>query len=89
MIKTVHLDYRRPRTKGEKDMFGLSMVDAQSANVFINTNKHRNGQNLIDTFFHEMVHVFLAFHGKDKQMSDATEEKLAKAIGVACAEILK
>lgn len=89
MIKYIHLDYRKPHTKEESNVFGLSNVEIQHAEVFINTNKHRKGQNLIDTFFHEMAHVFLAFHGKDKQMSDAKEEKLAKEIGVACAEILK
>lgn len=89
MIKYIHIDYRRPRTKAEKRLFALSNVDTNSTDMFINTNKHRRGANLIDTFFHEMAHVFLAFHGKDKQMTDAKEEELATHVGRICAEALK
>lgn len=89
MKKYIHLDYRIPRTKEEKSLFGLSDVEKDTAAIFINVNMHRKGRNLIDTFFHEMAHVFIAFHGKDGQMSNAKEEKLAKEIGRVCAEVLK
>lgn len=55
----------------------------------MNVRRNKKGSTLVNTFFHEMAHVFLAFHGKNKQMSNAKEEKLAKAIGAACARILK
>lgn len=89
MIKYIHLDYRNPRTKEEKGYFALSNVDTHTSDIFINRKKNRKGSDLADTFFHEMAHVFLAFHGKDKQMSAAKEEKLAKEIGRNCAETLK
>ena len=89
MIKYIHLDYRTPRSQKERDSFAVSEVDDRTANVFVNRHMHRKGNNLIDTFFHEMTHVFLAFHGKDDQMSSAKEEKLAKEIGRLCARVLK
>lgn len=89
MIKYIHLDYRKPRTKEESTLYGLSNVDLNTADIFINVNKHRKGQNLVDTFFHEMAHVFIEFHGKKNQMNEHKEEELAMAIGKACAEVLK
>lgn len=89
MIKYIHLDYRKPHTKEEGKLFGLSNVDINTAHIFINTNMHRKGRNLADTFFHEMAHVFIEFHGKKGQMSAATEEELATLIGRKCAEVLK
>lgn len=89
MIKYIHIDYRKPRTEEEKGYYALSNVDTNTTDMFINVNKHRDGKNLADTFFHEMAHVFMAFHGKDGQMSNAKEEKLAKEIGRICAEALK
>lgn len=89
MIKSIHLDYRRARTKEEKRSCGISNVETHTANVFINADLHRRGRNLVDTFFHEMVHVFLEFHGKAGQMSNSKEERLAKKVGRLCAEALK
>lgn len=89
MINYIHLDYRIPHTKEEKELYGLSNVDAHTANIFINVNKHRDGKDLVDTFFHEMVHVFLEFHGKTGQMSHVKEEQLARKVGRLCAEALK
>jgi len=83
------IDYRKPRTKAEKSYFALSNVDTNTTDMFINTNKHRGGRNLADTFFHEMAHVFMAFHGKEGQMTAAKEEELATHVGRICAEALK
>jgi hypothetical protein len=88
-IKYIHIDYRKPHTKEEKTVYAISHVEPATASVFINVNMHRKSKNLSDTFFHEMAHVFFAFHGKDKQMSDAKEEKLAKEVGRICAEALR
>lgn len=89
MIKFIHFDYRFPRNKNENKYYALSEVTRDTANVFMNVSKHKNGKDLIDTFFHEMAHVFFAFHGKTKQMSSVTEERLARQIGRVCAGVLK
>jgi hypothetical protein len=70
-------------------VYALSNVATDTATIFVNVDMHRKSKNLSDTFFHEMAHVFIAFHGKDKQMSDAKEEKLAKEVGRICAEALQ
>ena len=88
-IKYIHIDYRVPKNKAETRLYGQAEVDDNTASVYINRRLHRNGRNLADTFFHEMVHVFVGFHGKEGQMSDAKEERLAQEIGRLCAEALK
>lgn len=85
--KAVFIEWRHPQNKKEKDYFGLTEYENEHvAKVFISNvgNKH-----LVDTFFHEMAHVFFAFHQKNKKMSNKREESLATAIGRACAAILK
>lgn len=89
MIKFIHLDYRKPHNAFERSAFGQTTVDDKTAYIFINSGLHRKGKNLIDTFFHEIVHAFVGFHGKKGQMSDAKEEKLAREVGRICAEALK
>ncbi len=89
MIKSIHLDYRAPRSKSEKGFYALTDVERNTAHVFVNVYKNRNSQDLTDTFFHEMAHIFFAFHGKKKQMTDAKEEKLAQQLGRVCAGVLR
>lgn len=89
MTKFIHIDYRNPRSKTESVFYGQSNVDSKAADVFINVKKNRNGNDLADTFFHEMAHVFFAFHGKTGQMTSAKEERLAQQLGRVCAGILR
>lgn len=89
MNKYIHIDYRHPRTKEERECFAITFAEPHSAEIFLNVKKHSKGHVLVDTFFHEMVHVFLEFHGKAKQMSAAKEENLAKEVGRICAEALQ
>lgn len=88
MIKYIHIDYRKPRTKSEKRYFALSNVDVNAADVFINTRKNKKMKDLVDTFFHEMAHVFIAFHAKDGQMTEQQEEMLCEALANKCSEVL-
>lgn len=89
MNKYIHIDYRHPRTKAERECFAITFAERDSAEIFLNVKKNEKSEVLVDTFFHEMVHVFLEFHGKAKQMSAIKEELLAKQIGQLCAEALK
>lgn len=89
MIKYIHIDYRTPKNKEEGKFYGVTESERNSAGIFINVNKNRTSQDLADTFFHEMAHVFFAFHGKKKQMSIRTEERLAQQLGRICAGLLK
>lgn len=89
MNKYIHIDYRHARNKEERECFAITYAEPHSAEIFFNVKKNKKGKVLIDTFFHEMVHVFLEFHGKDKQMSPGKEESLAKEVGRICAEALQ
>ena len=89
MIKYVHIDYRTPRTSEERSVYAFTEGDKHAATVFINVNKNRKSEDVIDTFFHEMAHVFFAFHKKNRKMSCAAEEKLAQQVGRICAGVLK
>lgn len=89
MIKSIHIDYRGPRSKYERGYFGLTTSDKTSADVFLNVNKHKKSDDLVNTFFHEMAHVFFAFHGKKRQMTAAEEERLAQQVGRICAGVLR
>lgn len=89
MIKYIHIDYRKPRTQVENECWAITDVKNDTACMFVNINKNRTSKALSDTFFHEMAHVFMAFHGKEGQISEKAEETLAMKIGQICAEALK
>lgn len=85
--KAVFIEWRRPNGKKERKYYGLTEYENEHvAKVFISTNGRKH---LVDTFFHEMAHVFFAFHQKNKKMSNKREESLASHIGKACAAILQ
>lgn len=86
--KAVYIEWRYPKTKAEKKLYGLTEYDNKFvAKVFINTQAGR--RHLIDTFFHEMTHVFLAMHRRRGKMHSKREEALAQQIGQTCAYLLK
>lgn len=86
--KAVYIEWRHPKTKQEKELFGLTEYDSKYvAKVFINTQGGM--EHLPDTFFHEMAHVFFAFHRRRGKLHSKREEALAKQIGQTCAYLLK
>jgi hypothetical protein len=89
MIKSIVLNYHKAHTKEEKVVFGQTRADKNIAEVYINIANNRKSEDVVDTFFHEMAHVFFAFHNKKKKMSAATEERLAQQLGRISAEILR
>lgn len=89
MNKNIRIEYRASRTKEEKALFGLTVAEDNEATIFLNVRKNRKSRELIDTFFHEMAHVFFAFHSNGKQMNNVTEERLARQIGRVCAGVLQ
>lgn len=86
--KSIHVEWRHPRNKKEQELYGLTEYDNKFvAKVFINTQSGE--KHLADTFFHEMTHVFFAFHRRRGKMHSKREEALAKQIGQTCAYLLK
>lgn len=89
MTKVITLNYRRARTKEEKGDWAETTLDSPDlATVYINRDKNRTSKELADTFFHEMAHIFIHFHGAKKIDRDV-EEKLCQQIGRACEGILR
>ena len=80
-VKSIVIEWRNPRTKEEKELWGETFVYHDIATVFINLKKNRKSKEAVDTFFHEIAHVFFGFHTKNKKMSDAKEEELAMQVG--------
>lgn len=84
MVKTIIIESRHPRTKMEKDCYGVTYDHENIARVFINS-RLVHGKEFADTFFHEMMHVFANFTSKKKLKQ---EEKKAKLMGKAAQAIL-
>ena len=86
--KAIYIEWRFPKNKKERDLCGLTEYENKFiAKVFINTQAGR--KHLTDTFFHEMAHVFFAFHRRRGKMHSKREEALASQIGKTCAYLLK
>jgi len=81
------IEWRKPATKFEKSRYGTTEVSGNIAKVFI--DEKQNSQEMVDTFFHEMAHVFFGFHSKNKKMTDKQEEYLSAKIGSIAALLLK
>jgi hypothetical protein len=85
IAKAIYVEWRRPESILEKSLYGLTTTSENVARVFINTKAR--GQELSNTFFHEMTHVFFAFH-KNK-VPEKKQEMLAQKIGEICKEVLR
>ena len=86
--KAVYIEWRYPKTPAERALYGLTEYENKYvAKVFINTRMGK--RSLPDTFFHEMAHVFFAFHSKRGKLHHKKEEALAEQIGKTCAYLLK
>lgn len=84
VAKAVYLEWRRPETKVERNTYGLTTTNGDIARIFFNTSIK---QELANTFFHEMTHVFFAFH--KHKVPENVQEALALKIGAICKEILQ
>ena len=85
--KVILIEWRTPKTKYEKSKYGTTEVNGDIARVYIQQNQ--SSKELVDTFFHEMAHVFFGFHKKNKHMTDEQEEYLAGKVGKLVAGLLQ
>ena len=85
MRKFVMFEWRRPITKLEKSCYGVTDDGQHNAKVFFNTTIGKN--DMVDTFFHEMTHVFFGF--VKNNVPSQKQEKLARKIGALCKEALR
>lgn len=85
--KAIFIEWRNSRTKEEKEVYGMTEVNGDVAKIYM--RRRQCSRELVDTFFHEMTHVFFAFHKKNKHMTDEQEEWLASKLGNVAAELLR
>ena len=83
--KSILIEWRKPANARERRAFGATYADDRIARVFIDTRAPMDEQ--IDTFFHEMAHVFFAF--TKHEVPDTVQEAKARRIGKTCTEVLK
>jgi len=80
IIKTIIVEWRKPRTPMEKKCWGVTNDHGDISHVFIRDSAIGRGIG-VDTFFHEMTHAFFNFH--ESKMTRKEEEQTAQAIGRA------
>jgi Zn-dependent peptidase ImmA (M78 family) len=85
-IKTVVFEWRHPRSKEEAECYGTTDNLGNVSYVFINT-RNTKGKLSVNTFFHELTHVFFNFYG-GRKVSEAEQEKLAKIVGSVASDIV-
>lgn len=83
-VKTIVIEIRRPITKGEKSCDGVTYDHGNVNSVFIDTRLKRS-KAFAETFFHEMLHVFVNFSGRG---TIPREEAIAAKFGRAAKNIL-
>ena len=89
LTRSVFIELREPQTKREKNLYGSTALQEGSdiAKVFINNQKRRNGESL-NTFFHELTHVWFAQFSSEKY-DEAAIERLACLVGNTVEAIVK
>lgn len=80
------VEFRAPRTKDEKTVYGLTETEhgSQVSRIFINSKRAKYGH--LDTFFHEVAHAFMHWKG---EKSTAKAEKAARLTGEAVNNVFK
>lgn len=84
VAKSILIEWRKPESPLEKKSYGATYANNHVAKIFIDA--HSSQRERVDTFFHELVHVFFAFHNHN--VPSAIQEKLAAKIGKLTSEVL-
>lgn len=89
LYRMVAVDYRAPVNKEETKLCGQTVVGeaGEVAKVFINNRRKRTNEAL-NTFFHEMTHVYLAMFA-GRRLDAGSEETLANQVGNVVEELFK
>ena len=77
--KVIIIEHRNPRNKEEKELYGLAQTEGVVSHIFINAQKNRAGQELVDTLFHELCHAALGLY--NTSVPKVAEERLSRLVG--------
>ena len=83
--KAIFISWHKPKGREERAHFGITDTDKRIATIYIDITQ--SPAEMVDTFFHEMAHVFFAFHNHN--VPSSREETLAQKVGRICAEVLR
>jgi len=87
-IKAIWIEWRRPTTKAEKSVFGLTTyTNENTARVFINTALNKSSRESVKTYWHELFHVFCNFHGR--RLDAKREEDMARRLEAVIWELIR
>jgi Zn-dependent peptidase ImmA (M78 family) len=66
--RTIHLSYRKPKTKEERANTGLTWKHNDGlVEIFINANRVKDNREFINTLFHELAHAAHFFYDRLKR----------------------
>lgn len=86
--KVIVIEMRKPKTKEEKEFYGLTETLNEITTIFINADKHRGGGvELVDTLFHELCHAAVGLY--KTKLTAKREEKLATLVGNIAGDLFK
>lgn len=83
----VNIEWRNPSSKLEKKCYGVTQ--AKNSNVIdVFLRERMPSRQSVDTFFHEMTHVFFRCYDRHKKLPKGFEEYAADLIGKVAAHIV-
>lgn len=85
--RVIIFEHRSPRTRAEKRCYGQTIETGDGiVDVWLSTRQSQ--RQTIDTYWHEMAHVFFRIFTRNRRMTVAQEEQMARVIGKATSELL-
>lgn len=77
--KLIVIETRHPRTAEERAIYGQTVVEGQTVDIFVNSRKNQSGAELVDTLFHELCYAAVGLY--KTKLTPQREEKLARLVG--------
>lgn len=87
MRRVIILEVSKAKTRHRKRLLGETEFDNDGVNT-VWIREGQMGKQLVDTYFHEMTHVFLGFARFKGKLSNEQEEQLCRMVGQTSASIL-
>lgn len=86
----IQVEYRPPQTKHEKKVFGHTQFrkNGDIAHIFINSQRSKRDGEALNTFFHELTHVWNEMLGAAK-VSQRDNEHSAALVGDTVEALIK
>ncbi len=84
-LKIIAVEWRKPKTKKEKQCYGITTTEGELSKIFIHEALDGTKEE-VETFFHEITHAYLHHH--NCPLTEKQQERLADAVGRAAKGLL-